>query len=122
MNKKGSKKMSTSLIRGKSVVTRVLDNDTSEIISDGAVFQRDGEIIEVGRYDDLKSRHTPDEEIGSNKYLVMPGMINAHEHSGFTPFQLGVPAPPLDPWIPPRRDPRGWGPTLNATYPPVKST
>ena len=112
--------MPTSLIRGKYVITRVLDNDTSEIISDGAVFQRDGEIIEVGRYDDLKSRHTPDEEIGSNKYLVMPGMINAHEHSGFTPFQMGVPDLPLEPWITARMGARDMDPYLDSIYAAIK--
>jgi 5-methylthioadenosine/S-adenosylhomocysteine deaminase len=112
--------MSTSLIRGKYVIARVLDNDTSEIISNGAVFQRDGEIIDVGRYDDLKARYTPDEEIGSDKYLVMPGMINAHEHSGFTPFQMGVPDLPLEPWIIAKMGARGMDPYLDSIYAAIK--
>jgi len=54
--------MASSLIRGKYVVSRVIDENTSEIIENGAVFQRDNEIIEIGPYDALKSRYTPDED------------------------------------------------------------
>ena len=43
--------MASSLIRGKYVVSKVIDENTSEIIENGAVFQRDGEIIEIGPYD-----------------------------------------------------------------------
>ena len=78
--------MASSLVRGKYVVTRVLDDNTSEVIEDGAVFQRDGEIVEVGAYDELRARHTPDEEIGSHGYVVVPGLINAHHHIGLTPL------------------------------------
>jgi len=91
--------MASSLIRGKYVITKVIDDNTSEVIHDGAVFQRDGEIIEVGRYDDLKARHTSDEVIGSGNQVVMPGLINDHYHVGLTPFQLGNPDLPLETWI-----------------------
>ena len=41
--------MATSLIRGKYVVSRAgWDADSSGVIGDGAVFQRDGVIEEVG--------------------------------------------------------------------------
>ena len=91
--------MASSLIRGKYVVTRVIDDNTSEIITNGAVFQRDGEIVEVGGYEDLKARHTPDEVIGSGDQVVMPGLVNAHHHVGLTPFQLGAPDLALELWI-----------------------
>jgi cytosine/adenosine deaminase-related metal-dependent hydrolase len=91
--------MVSSLIRGKYVVTRVIDDNASEIIPDGAVFQRDGEIVEVGSFTDLKARHTPDEIIGSGDQVVMPGLVNAHHHVGLTPFQLGNLDLALEPWI-----------------------
>ena len=81
--------MGSSLVRGKYVVSRVIDADSSEIIEDGAVFQRDGEIVEVGPYAELKARHSPDEEIGSSDFMVIPGLVNAHHHQGLTPFQRG---------------------------------
>ena len=40
--------MASSLIRGKYVVTRVVSRTEAGVIPDGAVFQRDGVIVEVG--------------------------------------------------------------------------
>jgi cytosine/adenosine deaminase-related metal-dependent hydrolase len=40
--------MSSSLIRGKYIIGRVIDNDRAEVIEDGAIFQRDGKIVEIG--------------------------------------------------------------------------
>ncbi|MFP6595575.1 MAG: hypothetical protein VB860_11525 [Dehalococcoidia bacterium] len=75
----------------------MIDDDTSEVIEDGAAFQRDGEIIEIGRYPDLKQRYDPDEVIGSPSFVVIPGMTNAHHHMGLTSFQLGSLDMPLEP-------------------------
>lgn len=91
--------MVSSLIRGKYVVTRVIDDNASEIIPDGAIFQRDGEIVEVGSFANLKARYTSDEVIGSGNQVVMPGLVNAHHHVGLTPFQLGNLDLALEPWI-----------------------
>ena len=91
--------MVSSLIRGKYVVTRVIDDNASEIIPDGAIFQRDGDIVEVGSFADLKARYTSDEVIGSGNQVVMPGLVNAHHHVGLTPFQLGNLDLALEPWI-----------------------
>ena len=90
--------MGSSLIRGKYVVSKVTSNDSSQIIEDGAVFQRDGEIIEVGPYAELISRHSPDEEIGSSDFLIIPGLVNAHHHWGLTTFQRGALDYPLEVW------------------------
>ena len=80
--------MTTTLIRGKYVVSRITGPSSAEIISNGAVVQRDGEIIEVGDYAKLKAKYEVDEEIGSSNQMVIPGLINAHHHVGLTPFQL----------------------------------
>ncbi len=91
--------MATSLIRGKYLVTRVVDDDNSEVIPDGAVFQRDGEIVEAGPYEDLAARHHVEEVIGDGRQVLMPGFVNAHHHGGLTPFQLGSLDMALEPWI-----------------------
>ena len=83
--------MSSSIIRGKYLVASVRDDGASEIIRDGALYQENGEIKDVGPYSEVKSRHDTDEEIGSDRHMVIPGLINAHHHIGLTPFQLGVP-------------------------------
>ena len=49
--------MSSSLIRGNYIIGRVIDNDRAEVIEDGAIFQRDGKIVEIGAYEELSSRH-----------------------------------------------------------------
>lgn len=108
--------MASSLVRGKYVITRVIDDHTSEIITDGAVYQQDGEIIEVGTYDDLKSKYTPDEVIGAGDQVVMPGLINDHHHVGLTPFQLGNPDLSLETWIAARMSTRDVDTYLDAIY------
>jgi cytosine/adenosine deaminase-related metal-dependent hydrolase len=91
--------MASSIIRGKHVITRVIDGNASEVIDDGAVYQEDGVIVEVGGFEDLKARYSPGEVVGDGTQLVMPGLVNAHHHVGLTPFQLGSPDLALEPWI-----------------------
>ena len=81
--------MASSLIRGKYVICATTADGDAKVIEDGAVFQRDGDIVDVGPYGDLKGRHQADEEIGSTHHVVLPGMVNAHHHVGMKPFQLG---------------------------------
>ncbi len=82
--------MSSSLVRGKYVISRITGPNSAEVISNGAVFQRDGEIVEVGPYEDLRSRHPDVEVIGSPSFAVIPGLVNDHFHVGLTPCQLGA--------------------------------
>ena len=82
--------MSSTLVRGKYVVRKITGPHSADVISDGAVFQRDGEIIEIGPYEDLKDRYSDVEVIGSSSYLVMPGLVDGHSHKGLTPCQLGA--------------------------------
>jgi cytosine/adenosine deaminase-related metal-dependent hydrolase len=98
--------MPSSLIRGKYVVSRAgADAESSNMITDGAVFQRDGVIEDVGPYETLKSRYAADEEIGGPGYIVIPGLVNAHHHGrGVTPLQMGTCDDSLETWIL-----AGWG-------------
>ena len=91
--------MATSLIRGKYLVARG-GAESSTVITDGALFQRDGLIEDVGPYDELKARHAADEEIGGQKYVVLPGLVNAHHHGrGISSFQLGTLEDSLETYI-----------------------
>tara|TARA_B100000949_G_scaffold235351_1_gene258034 strand:+ start:10132 stop:11673 length:1542 start_codon:yes stop_codon:yes gene_type:complete len=98
--------MSTSIIRGGYVICEAgVDAGSSRVISDGAVFQRDGIIKAVGAYDDIKAAHQADEELGGPGYLVMPGLVNAHHHGrGVSTFQMGCIDDCLETWIL-----SGWG-------------
>ena len=82
--------MPSSLIRGRYVLTRVIEENTTEVIDDGAVYQEDGIIVDVGTFQDLKTRYSPDQVIGAGDQLVMPGLVNAHHHIGLTPSSWGV--------------------------------
>ena len=98
--------MSSSIICGRYVICEAgADAQTSRVISDGAVFQRDGVIEAVGSYDDIKSAHQADEELGGPGFVVMPGLVNAHHHGrGVTTFQMGCIDDCLETWIL-----SGWG-------------
>ena len=97
--------MATSLTRGRYVICEAGVGDSgSRVISDGAVLQRDGIIEAVGTYDELRNRQA-DEVIGGPRFLVMPGMTNAHHHGrGISTFQMGTTDGCLEPWIV-----QGWG-------------
>src|SRR5688572_11936187 len=90
--------MASSLIRGKYVICRVTGRHEAQVIEDGAVFQRDGVIVEVGRYPQLAARHRADETLGSPEHVLLPGFVNSHHHLGLTPLQMGSPDHPLELW------------------------
>jgi 5-methylthioadenosine/S-adenosylhomocysteine deaminase len=108
--------MASSLIRGKYVVAKVTSRTEAEVIPDGAVFQRDGVIVDVGEYADLAARHHPDEVLGSPDHVVVPGFVNGHHHVGLTPFQLGSPDYPLELWFASRLAARSVDPYLDTLY------
>ena len=98
--------MSTSIIRGKYVICEAgVESQVSQVISDGAVFQRGGIIEAVGTYDEIKAVHHADEELGGPSYVVIPGLVNAHHHGrGVSTFQNGCIDDCLETWIL-----SGWG-------------
>ena len=108
--------MTSSIIRGKYVICKVTGPASAEVVTNGAVFQQDGEIKELGNYDDLRANHPDDEVIGSRDHVVMPGLINDHFHVGLTPFQLGAPDLPLELWIIARMSARDVDPYLDQLY------
>jgi 5-methylthioadenosine/S-adenosylhomocysteine deaminase len=88
--------MASSLILGKYVIQKVTGRYEATVVEDGAVFERDGTIVDVGPAALLRQRHQPDRVLGSPEHVVMPGFVNSHHHVGLTPFQLGSPDYPLE--------------------------
>jgi 5-methylthioadenosine/S-adenosylhomocysteine deaminase len=78
----------------------LLTSASAELIQDGAVAWRDGEIIASGSYADVH-RIFPSAPCKTLAYhLVMPGLINAHDHGrGLGTLQMGVVDGPLEEWI-----------------------
>src|SRR5213083_1522715 len=108
--------MASSLIRGKYVIARATSRTDVSVIEDGAVFQRDGTIVEIGRHQDLAPKYAPDTIVGSAGHVVMPGFVNSHHHVGVTPFQLGSPGYPLELWFASRMAARDVDPYLDTLY------
>ncbi len=108
--------MASSLVRGRHVICRVRSRADAEVVDDGAVFQQDGTIVEVGPYRELAARHRPDEVLGSSEHVVMPGLVDGHHHVGLTPFQLGSPDYPLELWFASRMGARDVDPYLDTLY------
>ena len=108
--------MTLSLVRGKHVVCKVTGPRAAEVVSDGAVLQRDGVIEAVGDYRELSRHHPEVEVIGTGNHIVMPGLLNDHFHVGLTPFQMGAPDMPLEMWSLHRIGVRAIDPYLDQLY------
>ncbi len=98
--------MATSIIRGKYVIVQAGNAAASTtVITDGAVFQRNGVIEAVGPYSAVKAAQQADEELGGPGYLVFPGLVNCHHHGrGVSTFQMGTCDDSLETWML-----AGWG-------------
>ena len=108
--------MASTLLRGKYVICKITGPSSADVVSDGAVLQRDGEIMEVGDYQDIKAKHPDVEVIGGSNYVIMPGLVNDHFHVGLSPFQLGAPDLPLEIWSLVRIGSRYIDPYLDQLY------
>jgi len=64
------------LIKGRYVIPAY----DQTLIEDGCVVVEGKQIIELGKYDDLKERFKGVEEIGDGSQLIIPGLVNAHSH------------------------------------------
>src|SRR5437773_8494239 len=108
--------MSESIARAKWVVRGVRNRQEAEIVEDGAVHQRDGTIVAVGKYDDIRRAHPELPVLGSADHVILPGFINSHHHVGLTPLQLGSPDHPLELWFASRMSKRDVDVYLDTLY------
>ena len=108
--------MTDSIIRGRYVITRAVGRHGAEIIENGAVLQRGGQVVEIGDFQTLAARAPELPVIGSGNEVVMPGFVNGHHHVGLTPVQLGSPDMPLELWFATRMVTREVDPYLDTLY------
>jgi cytosine/adenosine deaminase-related metal-dependent hydrolase len=108
--------MTTTLIRGRYVVTGTNSAATVAVLENGAVLVKDGRIAEVGGWAELHARHAGVEVFGSDDHAILPGLVNAHHHIGLTPVQLGVADDPLELWFITRMAGRDVDPYLDTLY------
>lgn len=103
------------LIRGKYLVTNPRTAETA--LKEGAVYTRGDRIVAVGPFADLAARYPDEEQIGSGEELILPGLVNAHDH-GRAPssLQLGTADDVLELWLPSLIGQRAVDPALAAAY------
>lgn len=71
-----------------------------QIIKDGAVCVEGSKIRDVGDFKALSKGYHYDMKIGSNKHVVMPGLINSHDHgNGISLILRGIHDGPLETWV-----------------------
>jgi cytosine/adenosine deaminase-related metal-dependent hydrolase len=65
-----------------------------------AVLVRDGHVVEIGDAGELGRAHPDAERAGGPGYLVIPGLVNAHQHAeGVSTAQMGFADEPFEPWM-----------------------
>ena len=103
------------LIRGKYLIRDPHKSDA--ILEDGAVYTRGARIAELGKHADLVARYPDEEQIGSGDDLLLPGLVNAHDH-GRAPssLQLGIADDDLELWLPSLIGQRAVDPYLATAY------
>jgi len=69
-------------------------------ISKGAVAISGNRIVAIGTYDELSRQYPNAKEIGGDRFLLIPGLINGHGHGkGLSDFQRGAIDNTLESWL-----------------------
>lgn len=88
------------LVRGGWVWLGPTAAAEDDLLEDAAVVCRAGRVAEIGAYADLRVKYPAAREIGTDKALVLPGLINAHHHGrGIDPVMLGSADAALEVWL-----------------------
>ncbi len=84
------------LISGGTVVTM---DGSRRIIDGGAVAVRGDTILAVGTRAELEARFDAAQQIDAGGMIVMPGLINGHQHAAMTLFRGLADDLPLNDWL-----------------------
>lgn len=104
------------IVTAKAVIRGVDSKGQAEIVDDAGIFIERGRVIEIGGAASLVEKHRGVRVEAQPSCIAMPGLINAHHHSGLTPLQLGVPFYPLELWLPRFMGMRHVDPRLDTLY------
>ncbi|MBW4484076.1 MAG: amidohydrolase family protein [Tildeniella torsiva UHER 1998/13D] len=82
------------LVRGRWILTG------DRVLPDGAIAIQADTILALGPWETLRAQYPNAEVLGSDQFLVMPGLINAHHHSnGVSHILQGVDDDFLELWL-----------------------
>lgn len=113
--------MGSLLVRGKYLLP-MSQRNPEEFIADAAVYIHADKIEDLGSYSIIKKRYPKTAEIGSDKHIILPGLINSHNHGwGITPFQMGVLDDFLEIWKPALMIRQKIDPYLDTLYACIKA-
>ena len=78
----------------------VLPSAGADWLEGAAVLVRDGRVAEVGDAAELAILHPDAERAGGPGCLVLPGLVNSHQHAeGVSTAQMGFADEPFEPWM-----------------------
>lgn len=83
------------IIDGGTVVTM----GSKGIIRNGAVVVENGCIVDVGKSAELKRKHSGYEKINAEGKVVIPGLINTHQHAAMSLLRGYADDYPLNEWL-----------------------
>ncbi len=90
--------MTDLLARGRFLLSG--DPSLGVLIEQGAAYLADGRIVEVGAWPDLRARHPRTAVVGDERHLVLPGLVNAHDHArGASWLQRGHADDAVETWL-----------------------
>ena len=92
----------------------------AEIVENAGILIQHGRIADIGDATAVIAANPGVQVDAQRGSIAMPGLINAHHHSGITPLQLGVPFFPLELWLPRFMGMRAVDPRLDTLYSAVE--
>lgn len=84
-----------SMIYGGAIVTM----GRMGVIRDGAVVIEDDRIIDVGKSEEIKRKYSGYERVNVKGKVIIPGLINAHQHAAMSLLRGYADDHPLKEWL-----------------------
>ncbi len=96
---------------------KVITDASQDAVDDYAVLVEDNLILDSGRLDDLSARYPDAAQFGGQKYLMLPALINSHDHGRVLgTASMGIPDDLLEVWIVQQRSQPVIDPYFSAAY------
>lgn len=108
------------IVTVKAAVIGVDTDNRADVIEDAAILIRGGTIASIGNRAAIVDAYPGVQVDPMPGAIAMPGLVNAHHHTGLTPLQLGMPLKPLELWLPLFMGVRSVDPRLDTLYSAVE--